>query len=182
MPRTSAMSGKSALLGRATRGRAWLAGATIVLSFLTFLVGRSALAGPAGAPPGPVQPAVPGATPGRPVVHDGIDLSANDIVEGLDQASRATPGTISSPQLRALRTALIRQGQNLQMMDKSDQLFPSVLTQAQLKVIEEARRGDALKVRLGKGRPSRPGQDPLVDRVVELLEKKSRAHGKGTGS
>ena len=174
MPRTSIDPYRS-------RGRTWLAGMGLVLVALALLVAGSALAGPAAPPPGPVQPAVPGATPGQPAVKADIEVATSDIIEGLDRMTRSGQ-KLSGPQAKVIRRVLVRQGQNMQMMDKSDPLFRSVLTTDQLKVVEEARSGDALKIRLGKGRPSRPGADPLVDRVVEILEKRSNNRdGKRTG-
>lgn len=164
------------------RGRAWLTASCAALVVLALLVAGVALAAPAGAPPGPVQPAVPGATPGQPAVKAGVEVATSDIIEGLDRMARSGQ-KLPAPQARAIRAALVRQEQNMQMMERSDLLFRSVLTAEQLQVVEEARTGDALKVRLGKGRPSRLGADPLVDRVVELLEKKSKDRdGKGTGT
>lgn len=138
----------------------------------------------------PGQGGTPGATPGNPGQRDPKggggggqpqgqpgggkgDWTLSDLLDGIlkmDQAGLR----LSADQAAKIRPALQKVIEASTVISETEKSMRSVLTAEQLAYIEEAQRSGKLNSGLTGGKPSRPGEDPVVSYVIELLEKKAR--------
>lgn len=134
-----------------------------------------------GATPGtPGQPGTgagtPGATPGTPSQagpgHGG-DWTLSDLLEGILQMEKSGL-KFTHEQAARIQPALQRVIDASRNITETEKKMRSVLTPAQIQFIEEAQRNGKLKVDALGGKPSKPGEDPVVTAVIRILEKKAR--------
>jgi len=142
------------------------------------------------APATPGQGGSPGATPGNPGQKDpkggggggqpqgqpgggAGDWTLSDLLDGILQMDQAGL-PLSSDQAAKIRPALQKVIEASTVMSETEKAMRSVLTAEQLAYIEEAQRSGKLNSGLTGGKPSRPGEDPVVSYVIELLEKKAK--------
>ncbi len=61
-----------------------------------------------------------------------------------------------------------------QLMTKSENMMKSLLTPAQIRFVQQQREAVTFKLDGGLGAPKKPGDDPVLDRVIEILKKRAR--------
>lgn len=102
-----------------------------------------------------------------------VEWNLSDLLEGmLKLESAGVP--LSHAQAETLRPALERVLKAMQLTQQAESQIKHVLTPDQVAYITEQYRSDQLRLDAGLGPPRRPGQDPVLDKAIEILEKRAR--------
>jgi len=167
----------------------WLAMLGVLALFPWWGVARAQPApGMPGQAPVPGQGGVPGATPGIPGKEGGGiqppvpapgqprqgEWTLSDLLEGILRMD-AQPGLrLNAAQVAKIRPALERVSQASRQISDAERRMKAVLTPDQIKFIQDAQRNGTLSLEPPAGTQAKPGEDPMVMYVIQLLEKKAR--------
>lgn len=132
---------------------------------------------PGGGQPGGTQPGSTqsgGTQPGGTQPGGGRgDWTLSDLLDGIVAMDKAGL-PLTSEQAAKIRPALQRVIDASTVISDTEKAMQTVLTPSQLRYIEEAQRSGKLNSAVTGGKPSRPGEDPVVSHVIDLLEKKAK--------
>lgn len=121
-----------------------------------------------GAPPSGV-PAQP--PPGQPSGQGEWNLS--DLVDGLLKLESAQL-PLTHDQVTKIKPALEKVLEATRIMTETETQLKQTLTPEQLAFIEARRKSGELRPDAGLGAPKKPGEDPVVAKVLEILEARAR--------
>jgi hypothetical protein len=119
------------------------------------------------------MPAPPPGQNGAPPVQGQKEWNLSDLLDGVVRMQAAGLG-LSPAQMAEIRPILERVLEATRRMTESEAHIKQVLTPDQIKYIEAKRASGELRPDAGLGAPTRPGQDPVVEKVLEILEKRAR--------
>ena len=126
---------------------------------------------PGGNQPG--FPQSPSGGPGQPPPGQPLDWTLSDLLDGVVAMEKAGL-PLSRAQAEQIKPALVRVVEASRVMTETEKQIRSILTPQQLALIEQAQRDGKLQPEALAGRPSRPGEDPVIARALEVLQKKAQ--------
>lgn len=96
----------------------------------------------------------------------------SDLLEGLVRMQTSYP--LTHAQARRIRPQLENLLTALKLMAKSESQIRKVLTPAQIRFIQQKQLQGELQVNMGPPAATRPGEDPMVTRVLQILQNRAR--------